>query len=103
MNLFDINKYLPANNEIFNNLFNNKIIRIEQIISSGQSSPEDFWYDQVDNEWVLILEGEGIIEFADNSYKILTKGEYLFIPAHCKHRVKQTLNPTIWLAIFFTN
>ncbi len=102
MNIFDIQKFLSSENEITNSLFNNKSIRIEQIISTGQSSPENFWYNQIENEWVLILEGEGIIEFTDSSYKKLTKGEYLFIPAHCKHRVKKTIDPTIWLAVFFS-
>lgn len=42
-------------------------LRIEQIISFGHSSPEGFWYDQDQHEWVLALKGaarlsiEGIV------------------------------------------
>lgn len=87
-------------NELFETLLCNEIIRIERIISTGQVSPDDFWYDQEESEWILVLEGEAEIMFHDKSVK-LTKGDCLLISAHSQHRVTYTANPTIWLAVFY--
>ncbi|MEP0860445.1 MAG: cupin domain-containing protein [Ignavibacterium sp.] len=89
--------------EIIETIFNTDAIRIERIISKGQASPENFWYNQPENEWVIVLEGKAMIKFEDQSIVTLHKGDYLFIPAFKKHRVEWT-DPnqlTIWLAIFF--
>ncbi len=89
--------------EIIETIFNTDAIRIERIISKGQASPENFWYNQSENEWVIVLEGKAMIKFEDQSIVTLHKGDYLFIPAFKKHRVEWT-DPnqlTIWLAIFF--
>lgn len=90
-----------SDEEIFENLLEDKDVRIERIISSGQSSPEDFWYDQSEDEWVLLLRGAAELEFESETIK-LAPGEYLLIPAHKRHRVKSTAKneKTIWLAIF---
>lgn len=32
-------------------------VKIERIVSHGQTSPEGFWYDQDDNEWVMVVAG----------------------------------------------
>lgn len=90
--------------EICEDLFKNKHIRIERILSQGQSSPESGWYDQDENEWVLVLKGSGTVVFEDGSQVKLKTGDYLNIPAHKKHRVSWT-DPdrvTVWLAIFYT-
>ncbi len=102
--LDDIN--LNVKEEIFSDLLKNKNVRIERIVSTGQTSPKDFWYDQDENEFVLILEGEAILEFKEED-KIkevkLNKNDYIDIKAHVKHRVKytDTTKPTIWLAVFY--
>lgn len=101
MNIYDINPFLPSENEVINNIIDTNNVRIEHIISTGQSSPDNFWYDQNQNEWVVVLEGYGIIEYFDGNTIELKKGNSLYIPAHKKHRVKETANPTIWLAVFF--
>jgi len=90
--------------EIIETILNHNNIRIERIISKGQSSPEDFWYDQSENEWLLVLEGKSMIKFEDESIITLHKGDYLLIPAHQKHRVEWTdpKQHTIWLSIFFS-
>jgi len=79
-----------------------KNIRIERIVSTGQSSPPDFWYDQDENEFVVVLQGSAVLEFASGE-RVLTSGSYLLIPAHQKHRVKSTSRsePTVWLAVFY--
>ena len=78
-------------------------IRIERIVSKGHSSPDTGWYDQDDNEWVMVVEGKATLEFEDGSKRELSTGDYINIPAHVKHKVVQT-DPnqiTIWLAIFY--
>ncbi len=77
--------------------------RIERIISEGQYSPEDFWYEQKENEWVMVLEGEAKLEFSDKIID-MKSGDYILIPAFKKHRVKSTstTQKTIWLAVFFS-
>lgn len=97
---------IPENlsEEIIETILTHNNIRIERIISKGQSSPEDFWYDQTENEWILVLAGKAMIKFEDESIITLHKGDYLLIPANQKHRVEWT-DPeqhTIWLAIFFS-
>ncbi len=34
-------------------LAENKHVRIERIVSHGHVSPDGFWYDQDENEWVV--------------------------------------------------
>ncbi|WP_038142312.1 cupin domain-containing protein [Vibrio nigripulchritudo] len=101
-NLFDnIPSQLPE--EIFEDLVKTENIRIERILSKGQSSPESGWYDQEENEWVLVLSGYGVIEFEDGKSVTLQKGDYLNIPAYQKHKVAETSpnETTVWLAIFY--
>lgn len=83
-------------------LFSRKGLRIERIVSTGQASPPDFWYDQDEDEWVLVLCGWGTIDFAGGKSVTLHAGETLTIPARCRHRVAATAvdEPTVWLAVF---
>ena len=89
--------------EIFETLLQNKNIRIERIISYGQSSPTEGWYDQDEHEWVLLLEGEALLAFKDEREVHLKAGDYINIPAHTKHKVLWTKekSKTIWLAVFY--
>lgn len=89
--------------EVFENLAENKKVKIERIISKGHSSPDSGWYDQKENEWVLVLKGEAIISFYDKSSVCLKEGDYLNIEAHQKHKVTWTAPDieTIWLAIHY--
>ena len=95
---------MPKNSEqeIFTELFSAKDVRIERIVSFGQGSPEGFWYDQSENEWVLLLEGSAQIRFDDRAMN-LAPGDYLNIPTGIRHRVEKTAvdRRTIWLAIFY--
>lgn len=60
---------IPAElpNEIFEDLIITEKLRIERIVSKGHSSPESGWYDQNENEWVIVLSGYGVIEYEDGS------------------------------------
>lgn len=101
-NIFSIPE-TGSTEEIFNLLFKGHNIKIEQIISTGQVSPAEGWYDQNEHEWVLLLEGRAKLEFENNIIKTLKKGDYLLIPAHCRHKViyTSTRPKCIWLAVFF--
>ena len=72
-------------------------------MSTGQVSPPDFWYDQAENEWVLVLRGHAKLEFEDAREIELLPGDHVLIPAHEKHRVVWTCpdEPTVWLAVFY--
>jgi cupin 2 domain-containing protein len=87
--------------EVFEPLLMTTDVLIERIISHGQTTPENEWYDQERDEWVVLLQGNATIRFSDDTVTNLTCGDYLFIPAHCRHRVEftQTEPPCIWLAI----
>ncbi|MCJ0811301.1 cupin domain-containing protein [Vibrio vulnificus] len=102
-NLFD-NLPSSLDQEQFDDLLKLDNVRIERIVSHGHHSPETGWYDQEEHEWVVILQGEGEIEFEAGKIVHLTKGEHLFIPAHQKHKVRWTTSSeqTIWLAVFFS-
>jgi cupin 2 domain-containing protein len=94
-----------SNDEIFETILKTDNVLIERIISKGQVTPEGKWYDQKKNELVLLLQGKAVIEF-ENSKKINLKcGDYIYLPAHKKHRVTFTSKRPhcIWLAIFFSN
>jgi len=101
MNLFH---NLPTNlsEEVFEDIINSDAVKIERIVSNGHSSPQGFWYDQAQNEWVMVLQGEAELEYEDRIIK-LAVGDYELIPAHRKHRVASTssIEATIWLAIHF--
>jgi cupin 2 domain-containing protein len=77
-------------------------VRIERIVSDGHSSPENFWYDQEDDEWVLLVSGSARLAFDDETIE-LKSGDHLLIPAHKRHRVEATSEAerTIWLAVHF--
>lgn len=74
--------------------------RVERIVSDGQSSPPGFWYDQDWDEWVLVLTGGAELELAESGgVERLAPGDWLFLPAHCRHRVHGTQKGTVWLAV----
>jgi len=79
-------------------------VRIERIVSHGHTSPEDFWYDQDQDEFVLLLKGKAELEFSDPSKTImLEQGDSLIIPAHQRHRVSWTKPEieTVWLVVYY--
>lgn len=77
-------------------------VRIERIISTGHKSPEGFWYDQPDHEWVMVLTGAARLRLEDRFIE-MQPGESINIPAHTRHRVDWTTpdEPTVWLAVFY--
>lgn len=85
--------------EAFERLFEATGLRIERIVSLDHASPEGFWYDQPQDEWVMVATGEAVIEFADGSRRTLRPGDWIVLHAHVRHRVAATFGRTVWLAV----
>lgn len=97
---------MPDNrkNELIEAILQTPGLRIERIVSRSQSSPEGFWYDQADNEWVILLKGSAGLRFEGRENVLALKpGDYIRIDRHQRHRVEWT-DPdqeTVWLAIHY--
>ncbi|KAG2389116.1 hypothetical protein C9374_014516 [Naegleria lovaniensis] len=100
------------NIELFQHLFKTNSTLIERIISTGQFTPSEEWYDQEKDEFVVLLQGEStllmeckkdqnVVELKEVKLK---KGDYINIPKHVRHQVKSTSvdPPCIWLAVHYT-
>jgi cupin 2 domain-containing protein len=102
-NLYDgIPKELPE--ELFTEILKTGVFRVERIVCQGHASPEGFWYDQEQNEWVTVLQGAARIRFEGRTDAVeLGPGDYLTISAHKRHRVEWTApgQRTVWLAIHY--
>ncbi len=101
INLFaDVPSPLP--DELFTTLLEASDVRIERIVSHGHASPEGFWYDQDQHEWVMVLKGAARLRFEDEVVE-MKPGDFVNIPAHTKHRVEWTTpdEPTLWLAVHY--
>lgn len=101
-NPFNLLKNIPSESkdEIFETIIENNNMKIERIVSYAHVSPNDFWYNQDEDEFVLVLQGKATIKYDDGSIFDLKVGDSLYIKAHQKHKVTYTQNPTIWLAVF---
>lgn len=95
---------LPSSSpeELFTTLLETPGLRIERIVSYGQASPEGFWYDQPQGEWVALLKGSATLRFEDRIVD-LKPGDWVDIPPHTRHRVEATApdQPTVWLAVHY--
>ncbi|GJM06546.1 MAG: cupin [marine bacterium B5-7] len=91
-------------NELIETLVKKNNVKIERIVSTGQTTPVGEWYAQDADEFVILLQGAAELTFEDEQTSRLNAGDYLHIPAHCKHRVSWT-EPTevcVWLAVHFS-
>ena len=90
--------------EAVEEIINSGNFRIERIMSRGHSTPPGQWYDQDQDEWVIVLAGSAALLF-EGSYhaSTLKPGDYVNIPAHVKHKVEWTnqAEETIWLAVHY--
>lgn len=88
-----------SSGEIITRLWGNSSTRIERIVSHSHQSPPGFWYDQDEDEWVMVLSGSAELEFVGDEVVSLKEGDYLLIPRHVRHRVARTGAETVWLAV----
>ena len=102
-NLFDLPEPLKSE-ELFTDLIPDAGVKIERIVSSGQSTPEGEWYDQDRDEWVAVIQGNAVLMYEDGSALTLSVGDHVLIPAHTRHRVASTSAepPCVWLAVHGT-
>ena len=93
--------------ECFDTLLTRPGCRIERIVSQGQASPPGFWYEQAEDEWVLLLAGSATLRFesqGESQLVELVPGDHCLIPVGLRHRVESTdaAQTTIWLAVHLT-
>jgi cupin 2 domain-containing protein len=58
--------------------------RVERIVSNGHASPPGFWYDQTENEYVVLLAGRAELEVEGIGNVTLEPGDRLDIPARLR-------------------
>ncbi|HLT63178.1 MAG TPA: cupin domain-containing protein [Pseudohongiella sp.] len=89
--------------EQFQALLTDRNVRIERIVSFGHRSPDNFWYEQRQAEWVTVIQGEAVLAIEGQEDMHLFPGDSVNIPALKKHRVVWTTpqQPTVWLAVFY--
>ena len=100
-NLFDLPDPLPDDEE-FTEVLHSKDMKIERIVSTGQTTPAGEWYDQDQDEWVVLIQGKAVLEYETGEKLRLSAGDHVLLPAHCRHRVACTSHnpPCIWIAVF---
>lgn len=99
MNIYDLPQG-KIKDELVSILAVGRDLRLERIVSMGQASD---WYDQMEDEYVILVQGEATLVFAEGPAVNLCAGDTLLIPAHQKHRVSATSvePPCIWLCVFY--
>jgi len=100
-NLFCLDDPGNFREERFDDIVRTDDLLIERIVSKGQATPKGEWYDQEQDEWVILIRGKATLRFEDGKTADLSDGDYLFIPAHCRHRVEKTSAnpPCFWIAV----
>jgi len=73
-------------------------------VGANFAPPKSGWYDQDQNEWVLVLTGAARLAFEDGSEVNMGSGDSLEIPLHVKHKVVWTdlEEEMVWVAVHFT-
>lgn len=103
-NLLDVSWIEDFDDEVIETLAVGNSFQLKRIVSSGQTTPEGEWYDQPQDEWVVLLSGSARILFQGLGQTVeLQLGDFVNIRAHQKHRVVYTdlTEKTVWLALYF--
>jgi cupin 2 domain-containing protein len=58
-------EFEPSGEERFETLAQSNSVRVERIVSRGHCSAPDFWYDQSEDEFVLVISGAARLQFED--------------------------------------
>lgn len=97
--LRDLPPAAPA--EIFETLLQRRDVKLERIVSRGQTTPEGEWHDQEEDEWILLLAGAARLTIDGEGDHDLAPGDALLLAARHRHRIAWTdpMRPTIWLAL----
>lgn len=101
-NLFaDIPSHLPE--ELSEVLLRADGVRVERIVSRGHNSPDGFWDEQLEDEFVVLVDGQATLQIdGEDAPRALSRGDWILLPAGLRHRVEWTTpeRDTIWLAVF---
>jgi cupin 2 domain-containing protein len=78
-------------------------VRVERIVSRGHASPDGFWYEQEEDELVLLVAGAARLEIEGRGELELQAGHWVDLPRLVRHRVAWTAPDvdTVWLAVFY--
>ena len=90
--------------ERFDTLLQTGAFRLERILSLGQATAPGQWYDQAQDEWVLLVQGAAQLRIEGMEAALeMRPGDYVLLPAHRRHRVEWTdpHTPTLWLALHY--
>ncbi|MEJ2514627.1 MAG: cupin domain-containing protein [Gammaproteobacteria bacterium] len=93
----------PPGSEHAETLAEGSGVTVRRITSLDHATPSGQWYEQAEREWVALLSGSAVVEFADGERAALWPGEWLDIPPGRRHRIARTSadQPTVWLAVHF--
>lgn len=99
--IFSIPNHDFSKSEFFETLIDSKNIKIERIVSKGNSDSPDFWYNQQQDEWVILIQGTAKIAFENEETISIVAGEHLFIPKFKKHKIVETSTQPecIWIGV----
>jgi cupin 2 domain-containing protein len=99
-NLFDdIPRQIDT--EIFEALVKQPGLSIQRILSQGQTTD---WLKTDTDEWVFLLKGAAKLLFEEGNREVsMGSGDYVQIPAGCRHRVSWTdpAQTSVWLAAHY--
>lgn len=101
-NIFNTDNFSLKNQELIETILEQGDFKVERIVTIKPYEKPGEWYDQEQDEWVLLLQGTASLEFENKEIIKLNSGDYIFIPAHKKHRINHSSSKPqcIWLAIF---
>ena len=94
VNLYDLPS-VPAGGEAETILCERGGVSVRRIVSNLARTE---WYDQEEDEWLVLLEGRAELETEDGTVS-LAKGDTLLLRAHCRHRVVSTSENALWLTV----
>ena len=99
---FFVHHYSDLSNEIIETIAEGGKFRMERIISECHITPEDYWYDQDETEFVMVVKGRAELMFKGSEHPVdLFPGDYVIIEPHEQHRVTHTEESTFWIALFY--
>jgi cupin 2 domain-containing protein len=86
----------PERGERFATLLAHRNLVVERIVSSDVLAAQEFFQPQ--DEWVVLLRGDATLEVTGETVP-LRAGDYLFLPAHTRHKVLRASKGALWLAV----
>lgn len=86
----------PEQGERFDTLLSHQGLVIERIVSTSKIESQQYVQEQ--DEWVVLLQGEALLDVAGRQVA-LKAGDYLFLPSQTPHTVLRVADGAMWLAV----